>query len=163
MTQQGRPEASAEADGSSIGNAVHTHRYHNLAGRAMFAQDSSTARDRQISHDSCFEFELVGRTMTARYSMRGQLHATRPFTKADLEALLTGYPPLYRETEWLSDGSAVRNPIRVEQDLEGAGWILHCGLSHLRRRSGMATPTACLHAMHVETKETGKFWTRTTM
>jgi hypothetical protein len=78
--------------------------------------------------DSCFIFELVGRTMTARYSGTGSLLA-HPFTKRELELLLEGYPPLYQEYIRLPNGAAVPNPIRNHEDIEKAGWIVHCGLS----------------------------------
>jgi hypothetical protein len=48
-------------------------------------------------------------------------------TKREVQLMLQGYPPFYREIVTLAHGPYVPHPIRNEQDIERGGWIIAVG------------------------------------
>ena len=68
------------------------------------------------SGQSCFTFMLVGQTLTAHYSTMDGIGGTLlevPFTKRELQLLLEGHPPFYRESHRLPTGMYVRNLSKI--------------------------------------------------
>lgn len=113
----------------------------------------------------CFTFEKVGKTMTAHCdlgseemtSLNGSSH-----TKDEARLLLEGYPPFYRASIQLPDGTHVRSPIRDRRDLDRGGWIVHCGLAISGRR--FLDPTQ-FHAMSIVPSDAAadRLWKKTAM
>ncbi|CAM6113849.1 unnamed protein product [Calypogeia fissa] len=50
-------------------------------------------------------------------------------TKGDIEGLLVGYPPWYRESVCMPHGPIVPHPIKSVHDINRAGWVVAVGLS----------------------------------
>jgi hypothetical protein len=50
-------------------------------------------------------------------------------TKGDVEGILSGYPPWYREDVLLPNGVRLRSPIRSYSDVMRSGWVVALGMS----------------------------------
>lgn len=50
-------------------------------------------------------------------------------TKHEIQMMLLGYPPYYRENVTVSHGPCLPHPIRDARDIKRAGWIIAAGLS----------------------------------
>ena len=71
--------------------------------------------------------------------LRGQLKQERVrLTKAELTALMVGYPPWYRERVVCAHSPSIPFPIRSDADIARGGWIIAVGLTELETRQ----PTA---------------------
>jgi hypothetical protein len=65
------------------------------------------------------------------YSCRLKASIRRNLTKAEVEMLLKGYPPWYRETIPTEYGFNIWSPIHSEVDLRRGGWVLAIGMSKI--------------------------------
>ncbi|CAM6113851.1 unnamed protein product [Calypogeia fissa] len=79
--------------------------------------------------------ELEDGTVVAH--LQGSLIAKNGLTKGDIEGLLAGYPPWYRELVRLQNGGSVPHPIVMLDDINRAGWIVAIGLSFARPVAGV--------------------------
>ena len=62
--------------------------------------------------------------------LRGNFRTERVnLTKHEVQMMLQGYPPFYREVVTLKHGPYVPHPIRDERDIERGGWIIAAGFS----------------------------------
>jgi hypothetical protein len=83
------------------------------------------------------EIERVGSILVAKVIADLQTHPILPFptichlTKNDVDGLLKGYPPFYREKLYTIHGDEVRHPIRNVADVSRGGWIMALGLCRL--------------------------------
>ena len=91
--------------------------------------------------DPIISFERVGKTMTAHFRPRA-CKVLCSLTKSEVHLILEGYPPFYRSSVRLPDGTDIGNPIREPQDIERAGWIVHLGLAQFGDRPHGLSPTA---------------------
>ena len=78
--------------------------------------------------DTVLELERHDKILVAH--VKGPLRPQRlTLTKSEIEKLLSGYPPFYRETLFLSNGEPLNFPIHQDGDIERAGWIIAIGLA----------------------------------
>jgi hypothetical protein len=76
----------------------------------------------------------VGRHLTARIevnSVRG-VDIAIVVSKSELSHILQGYPPWYRTTLYLANGTKAPHPITTFADISRGGWIAAIGLSRTR-------------------------------
>ena len=76
----------------------------------------------------------IGRHLTASFKMNNvppewKVDALVSVSKSELSRILQGYPPWYRTTLYLANGTEVPHPIRSVADLTRGGWIAAIGLS----------------------------------
>ena len=70
---------------------------------------------------------------------RGQFKQERmEYTKAELTALMYGYPPWYREHVVCAHGPSMPFPIRLNSDITRGGWVIAVGLADSGTRKPMA-------------------------
>lgn len=80
------------------------------------------------------EIERVGSILVAKVIADLQKPPVRPLptvcylTKNDVDGLLRGYPPFYREKLYTIKGDEVRHPIQDVADVPRGGWIAAIGL-----------------------------------
>ncbi|MCJ1365593.1 hypothetical protein MMC16_004718 [Acarospora aff. strigata] len=58
-------------------------------------------------------------------------------TKGDIEGLLAGYPPWYRELVRMPHGPSIPHPITSRLDINRGGWVLAVGLTDVEPLSAM--------------------------
>jgi hypothetical protein len=62
--------------------------------------------------------------------LRGNIRAERVnLTKHEIQMMVQGYPPYYREKVILEHGPCLPHPIRDSRDIDRGGWIVAVGLS----------------------------------
>jgi hypothetical protein len=64
--------------------------------------------------------------------------ANLQYTKAELTALMNGYPPWYREQVICAHGPALRFPIQGSTDNSRGGWVVAVGLTDTKARKPLA-------------------------
>lgn len=80
------------------------------------------------------DVEKVGDILVAKVVADSQKPPIRPLptvchlTKNDVDGILRGYPPFYREKLFTIKGEEVRHPIRDILDVQRGGWIAAIGL-----------------------------------
>jgi hypothetical protein len=77
------------------------------------------------------ELREIHSILVAHVRRRLQGHA-KTLTKNEVEKLMTGYPPFYREKITLEHGPAIDFPIRNDSDITRGGWVIAVGLWKLR-------------------------------
>lgn len=74
--------------------------------------------------------------------IRGHLKQERvQYTKAELTALMNGYPPWYRERVVCAHGPSMPFPIQNDADITRGGWVVAVGLTDSDKRKPMALYT----------------------
>ena len=98
-----------------------------------------------FDHDQpLIKFQYVQDVLTAHLTTKAILGgpASCSMTKDDLNCLLHGYPPFYRKTFRMTNGTlltspttdpgtTLTSPIKDSSDIPRAGWIVACGLSNI--------------------------------
>lgn len=109
------------------------------AGTVLAAFICSAKLDDEYTRISCHENEIIyGENsikvkehqgiFVAHFTGQFQVQNSR-LTKEDIDGILRGYPPFYREFISLKHGPKVPHPIQSTDDIPRAGWIVGAGLS----------------------------------
>ena len=66
-------------------------------------------------------------------------------TKNELEKIITGYPPLFRDIVVLDHGPILHSPIRDHRDIPRGGWVIIVSMMDLRRYKPLSLYTVPQH------------------
>ena len=95
-------------------------------------------REGAVSYDQDFSLRLrtVGgdQDILLAHVSASLKHDRMHYTKAELTALMQGYPPWYRERVVCSHGPSIPYPIRSNTDILRGGWVVAVGLADRNRR-----------------------------
>ena len=105
-------------------------------------------------------FKPVNEVLTAHLDAGGDdgimVGMVPALTKHEVECIILGYPPFYREYITLSDGSKVKSPITSKEDCIRGGWIVGVGLAY-------PNPTRRHNLTITSDASDGRLWKHTSM